>query len=204
MADVDQSQLKGAFDSLLSYIDKPWKVFAIAFLGVLAFTGYFIYSNQALLIGAYDRSKALPKIDISQADQTAQFLLKESKADVVAIFDVDLILNKRVLVRMYTKNGRDKTYDGTDVGMLSTNSDNNADLSSLYVGNIPCGSYSRPQSIIGFWYIQQGVTFTCRISVPAQPGEFAGQLTLGWQTPPSDIMKVQDIMTVAADMLLKK
>lgn len=204
MADIDQGQLKGAFDSLLQYIDKPWKVAAIAFLSILAFVGYFIYANQSFLIAAYDKNKALPKIDVSKSDDVAKLLIKEANADIVAIFEVDIMLGTRTLVRAYTKEGRDKSHDGLDVGMLSANADNNADLLSLYGGQIPCGSYTRAQSIIGLWYIQQGAAFLCRSSMPTTPGLFAGQLTVGWKTPPENITKMQDMMAIASNMMIRK
>jgi hypothetical protein len=204
MADIDQGQLKGAFDSLLQYIDKPWKVAAIAFLAILAFVGYFIYANQSFLIAAYDKNKSLPKIDVSKSDDVAKLLIKEANADLVAIFEVDIMLGTRVLVRAYTKEGRDKSHDGLDVGMLSANADNNADLLSLYGGQIPCGSYTRAQSILGLWYIQQGAAFICRSSMPTTPGLFAGQLTVGWKTPPENITKVQDMMSIASNMMIRK
>jgi hypothetical protein len=204
MADIDQGQLKGAFDSLLQYIDKPWKVAAIAFLSVLAFAGYFIYANQTFLIAAYDKNKSLPKIDVNRSDDVAKMLIKEANADVVAIFEVDIMLGTRTLVRAYTKEGRDKSHDGLDVGMLSANQDNNADLLSLYGGQIPCNSYTRAQSIIGLWYIQQGVTFMCRSSMPTTPGLFAGQLTIGWKNQPENITKVQDMMGIASNMMIRK
>jgi len=204
MADLDQSQIKGAFDSLLTYIDKPWKVAAIAFLGILAFGGYMIHQHSAFLLAAYDKNKGIPKINQSKLDETASFLIKQTKADMVAIYEVDVMLNTRHLLRAYTKDGRDKSNDGLDVGMLSQNQENNSDLLSLYAGSIPCGSYTRAQSVIGLWYLQQGITFTCRISVPEIPGIFSGQITLGWKTPPENITKIQDMLLIAANGLVKK
>lgn len=204
MADIDQGQLKGAFDSLLTYIDKPWKVAAIAFLAVLGFGLYFVHNNSTFLLAAYEKKKSIPQIDASKIDDTASFLIKQTGADVVAIFEVDVMLNTRHLMRAYTKEGRDKENDGLDVGMLSQNQENNSDLLSLYAGSIPCGSYTRAQSIIGLWYVEKGVTFTCRISVPETPGIFSGQITLGWKNPPEDIRKIQDMLVIASNRLIKR
>jgi hypothetical protein len=173
-------------------------------MAVLAFAGHFIYANQSFLLAAYDKNKALPRIDISKADDVAKLLIKETNADVVAVFEVDIMLGTRVLVRAYTKEGRDKTHDGIDVGMLSANQENNADLLSLYGGSIPCGNYTRAQSLVGFWYLQQGATFLCRSSMPTTAGLFAGQLTVGWKTPPENINKIQDMMAIAANMMMRK
>lgn len=204
MADIDQSQLKGAFDSLLQYIDKPWKVIAIAFLVVLGFGLYFVHTNSTFFLAVYDKKKSIPVINESKIDDVASFLMKQTNADMVSIFEVDVMLNTRHLLRAYTKEGRYKSNDGLDVGMLSQSQLNNSDLLSLYAGNIPCGSYSRPQSEIGIWYVQQGITFTCRISVPETAGIFSGQITIGWKTPPEDISKVQDMLVIASNSLIKK
>lgn len=204
MAEIEQSNAKDTLLGVLNYIDSPFKLAVVVLLALLAFSGYFVYSNQTFLIAAYDKNKSLPKIDVSKADDVAKFLIKEANADVVAIFEVDIMLGTRVLVRAYTKEGRDKTHDGLDVGMLSANQENNADLLSLYGGSIPCGSYTRAQTIIGFWYIQQGATFICRSSMPTTPGLFAGQLTIGWKTPPDNIHKIQDMLAIASNMMIRK
>lgn len=196
--------MKDLVPQILAYVTSPFKLFAIVIMAVLAFTGYFIHANQSFLLAAYDKNKSLPKIDVAKSDDVAKLLIKEANADIVAIFEVDIMLGTRVLVRAYTKEGRDKSHDGLDVGMLSANADNNADLLSLYGGNIPCGSYARAQSIIGLWYIQQGATFLCRSSMPIAAGQFAGQLTVGWKTPPENINKVQDMMIIASNMMIRK
>lgn len=196
--------MKDLVPQILEYVSSPFKLFAIVIMAVLAFAGHFIYTNQSFLLAAYDKNKTLLRIDVSKSDDVAKFLIKELNADVVAIFEVDIMLGTRVLVRAYTKEGRDKTHDGIDVGMLSANQENNADLLSLYGGSIPCGNYTRAQSLVGFWYLQQGATFLCRSSMPTTAGLFAGQLTVGWKTPPENIHKVQDMMAIGANMMVKK
>jgi hypothetical protein len=196
--------MKDLVPQILAYVSSPFKLFAIVVMAVLAFAGHFIYLNQSFLLAAYDKNKTLLRIDVSKADDVAKLLFKETNADVVAIFEVDIMLGTRVLVRAYTKEGRDKTHDGIDVGMLSANQDNNADLLSLYGGSIPCGNYTRAQSLVGFWYLQQGATFLCRSSMPTTAGLFAGQLTVGWKTPPENINKIQDMMAIASNMMIRK
>jgi hypothetical protein len=204
MADIEQGNAKDTLLGVLGYIDSPFKLGVVVLLALLGFSGYMIHQNSAFLLAAYDKNKGIPKINPSKLDETASFLIKQTKADMVAIYEVDVMLNTRHLLRAYTKDGRDKSHDGLDVGMLSQNQDNNADLLSLYGGSIPCGGYTRAQSVIGLWYLQQGITFTCRISVPETPGIFSGQITLGWKTPPTDITKIQDMLVIAASGLVKK
>ena len=204
MAELEQGNAKETLLGVLNYIDSPFKLAVVILLAVLGFTGYFVYSNQTFLLAAYDKKKSLPQIDVSKADDISKLLIKEANADLVAIFEVDIMLGTRTLVRAYTKEGRDKSHDGLDVGMLSTNQENNSDLLALYGGAIPCGDYTRAQTIIGFWYLQQGATYICRSSMPTTPGLFAGQLTVGWKTKPANIEKMQDMLAIASNMMIRK
>ena len=47
---------------VLSYVDSPFKLFALILMAVFAFSGYFVWQNQELLMGAYKESKRMPSI----------------------------------------------------------------------------------------------------------------------------------------------
>ncbi len=189
---------------VLSYINSPFKLFVVVLLGILGFIGYFVYTHQGVMVGAYLKSKELPKLDESRFDIAASMLFRETKAEIVAIFAVDPILNKRVLVRAYAKDGgRQKLLEGTNVGLFSGNQANNADVVKLMAGEVPCGQYLRPQSEAGLWYIHQGVRYTCRVSVPPDISQFIGQITTGYVTEPEDMEYVRAIMEVVARGLVK-
>jgi hypothetical protein len=188
--------------SVLTYIDSPFKLFVVLLLAVLGYVGYFIYAHQGLLINVYMKSQALPKLDEDRFDLAASMLFRETKAEIVSIFAVDPILNRRVLVRAYAKDGgRQKLLEGANVGLFSNNQDNNADVVRLMAGEIPCGAYLRPQSEAGLWYIHQGVRFTCRVSVPPDINQFIGQVTVGWLAEP-DLEYARSIMEVVARGLI--
>jgi len=54
---------------------------------------------------------------------------------------------------------------------------------------------------MGIWYINKGVTYTCRISVPPEPGRFVGQITVGWETEPENLESARTMLSIAATML---
>jgi hypothetical protein len=187
---------------VLTYIDSPFKLLVVLLLAVLGYVGYFVYAHQGLLINVYLKNQSLPKLDEDRFDIAASMLFRETKAEIVSIFAVDPILNKRVLVRAYAKDGgRQKLLEGTDVGLFSSNQANNADVVKLMAGEIPCGAYLRPQSEAGLWYIHQGVRFTCRVSVPPDINQFIGQVTVGWAAEP-DLEYSRSIMEVVAKGLV--
>jgi hypothetical protein len=191
-------------DKVLTYVDSPFKLFAILVMGVVAFAGYFLWQNQTFMLDAYKESKKLPEINTARADDASSMLLKKTNATVVAIFKVNPLFNSRVLYRAYTKDGRDKTIEDIDVGLFSQNSANNADVVKLMTNDIPCGEYRFAQSEVGLWYLEKGVGFTCRVSVPPDSHRFVGQITVGWAEQPQDIQQVKFMLEIASAMLTKR
>ena len=188
-------------DKVLAYVSSPFRLFAMVLMAVLTFAGYFVYTNQDLLIGAYKESKKIPSIAEDRVEDAAAHLFKQSGAVIVAVFKVNSMFGTRILHRAYTREGRDKTNDGLDVGLFTQNAGNNSDVVKLMANEIPCSEYKSAQSEMGLWYIAKGVTYTCRISVPPEPGRFVGQITVGWATQPEDMDNTRAMLQIAATML---
>ena len=188
-------------EKVLGYVDSPFKLFAIILMAVFVFVGYFVWQNQAFLIGAYKEQRKLPAIAEDRVEDVAAHLFKHTDAVAVTIFKVNPIFGTRVLYRAYTKDGRDKTHEGLDVGLFTANSSNNKDVVALMAGEIPCGAYKTAQSEIGLWYIEKGMTYGCRVSVPPEQGKFVGQITVGWREEPPDVDAYRTLLQIAATML---
>jgi hypothetical protein len=188
---------------VLSYVDSPFKLFALLLMAVFTFAGYFVWQNQSFLFDAYKENKKLPTIVEERSEDVAAHLFKNSDATVVAIFKVNPLFGTRTLFRAYTREGRDKTNDGLDIGLFTQNSANNRDVVALMANEIPCSEYAVAQSEIGLWYIEKGVTFGCRISVPPEQGRFVGQITVGWEKEPKDLDKAKGMLQIASSMLAR-
>lgn len=191
-------------DRVLAYVDSPFKLFAIVVMGVLTFVGYAFWQNQEFLLSAYKEQRKMPTINEERVDDAATLLLRHTDAKFVAVFKVNPLLGTRVLHRLYTKDGRAKDMEGVDVGLFTSNVSNNNDVVRLMAGEIPCGPYLRPQSELGIWYMAQGATYTCRISVPPDKTRFIGQITAGWAGEPENLDHVTSMMTIASTMLIKR
>ena len=186
---------------VLAYVDSPFKLIAVVVMAVFAFSGYFIYDHRELIVGTYKESQKLPSINKDRVDDVAVHLFKTTDATIVTIFKVNPLLGNRIQYRAYTTNGRDKTNDGLDVGLFTSNQKNNEDVISLMAGNIPCSEYKTAQSEIGLWYIEKGMRYGCRISVPPDPSKFVGQITVGWEKQPADLEHTKSMLFIAAKML---
>jgi hypothetical protein len=172
-------------------------------MAVFAFAGYFVWQNQSFLFDAYKENKKLPTIAEERAEDVAAHLFKNTDATIIAIFKVNPLFGTRVLFRAYTREGRDKTHDGLDVGLFTQSSANNRDVIALMANEIPCSEYTVAQSEIGLWYIEKGVTFGCRVSVPPEQGRFVGQITVGWDKEPNDLNKAISMLQIASNILSK-
>lgn len=197
------SDTNDTLKTVLDYVSSPFKLFAILVLSIVGFVGYFVYANQGVMLGAYLHSRDLPKLDDSKFDDAAALLFKETGAEVVTIFTVNPIVNSRILVRAYSKSGgRQKALEGTEVKLFTNNAANNNDVVKLMAGEVPCGAYTRAQSIAGLYYLSQGSTFVCRISSPSAKEQFVGQISVAWQVAP-DLEHARSIMTIASDLLVR-
>jgi hypothetical protein len=192
---------KDYLDKILTYVDSPFKLVALVIMAVLAFMGFLIYKNLDLIVGTYKEQQRLPTLAENRLDDAVTHLFKNTQAEVVAIFKVDPILGSRVLYRAYTREGRDKTKEGIDVGLFTANAANNRDVVALMAGEVPCVEYLAAQSEVGLWYIEKGMRYGCRISVPPEPGKFIGQITVGWKETPGEIERMKSMLAIAASML---
>ena len=198
-------KLKELLLDLLKFIgESPFRLFTVILLCFLGFAGWIIYSEKDSFMTSYRAQQAMPKMN-GKYEEAVNFILKNTDAELVAVFNVNTLLNTRKLVYLTTRAaGHDKAHDGTNVGLLTKNHSNNEDVIGLMSGKIPCSPYLSPQSYIGFTYKNAGVTYMCRISVPADPGLFIGQISVGWTEKPEEVEIAQTVLIVASSLLFDK
>jgi len=198
-------QIKDFLLKLLEWIgSSAFRLFTVVLLLLLMAIGWVLYSEKELFVQTYKAHQALPRMN-GEYEKAVGFILKNTNAELIAIFEVNTLLNTRKLVWLQTrKGGRIRGSDGMQVGLLTKNHQNNKDVIDLMAGSIPCSVYRQPQSQIGFLYKDVGINFMCRISVPSEPGTFIGQISVGWKEEieePETIEKMKTVMIVASSML---
>jgi hypothetical protein len=198
-------KLKDFLFNLLNWIgSSPFRLFTVVFLCILGFGGWIVYTEKDAFLASYRAQQALPKMN-GKYEEAYNFILKNTDIELVSIMEVNTLVNTRKIVFLSTRNGgRNKQFDGLDVGLFSKNYDNNNDVIGLMSGKIPCSPYLKPQSLIGFAYKENGVNYMCRISVPSEPGVFIGQISVGWKEQPTDVEAAQTALVIASALLFKK
>jgi hypothetical protein len=197
-------KLKDFFLALLTWIGGSFfRLLIVIILLIVTMFGWVIYTEKDSFMASYRAQQALPKMN-GNYEMATEFIFKNSEAELIAIFDVNMLLNTRKIVYLVTRNGRIKTHDGLDVGLLTGNHANNTDVIALMQGQTVCSSYTKPQSYIGFTYKNNGITYMCRISVPPTPDLFIGQVSVGWKEKPADEEVEKTVLTAGASMLYTK
>jgi len=198
-------KLKEFFFGLLTYIgESPFRLFTVVFLCLFTFLGWVAYSEKDAFMASYRAQQAMPKMN-GKYEEAYNFLIKHTDIELVSIMEVNTLSNTRKIAFLATRNGgKIKEHNGLDVGLFSKNYDNNNDVIGLMSGKIPCSPYLKPQSLIGFTYKDNGVNYMCRISVPAEPGVFIGQISVGWKEQPDDVEAAQTALIIASSLLFKK
>ena len=198
-------KIKEALLEILNWIGQsPFRLFTVILLCVLGFAGWFVYSEKDAMMATYRAQQAMPKMN-GKYEEAYNFLIKNTDIELVSIMEVNTLVNTRKIVFLSTRNGgKIKEHNGLDVGLFSKNYDNNNDVIGLMSGKIPCSPYLKPQSLIGFVYKDNGVNYMCRISVPAEPGVFIGQISVGWKEQPTDVEAAQTALVIASSLLFKK
>jgi len=198
-------KLKELLLELLKFIgESPFRLFTVILLCALGLGGWIVYSEKDAFMASYRAQQAMPKMN-GKYEEAYNFLLKNTDVELVSIMEVNTLANTRKIAFLSTRNGgKIKEFNGLDVGLFSKNYDNNNDVISLMSGKIPCSPYLKPQSLIGFTYKDNGVNYMCRISVPAEPGVFIGQISIGWKEQPTDVEAAQTALVIASALLYKK
>lgn len=194
--------MKDTFVKILEWVGgSPFRLFALCVISIISAAGWFFYTEKDAFMASYRAQQALPRMN-GKYEEAVAFIMKKSTADLVAIYDVNSLLNSRKLVFLYVRGeGRIKAHDGHEVGLFTGNLANNSDVINLMSGDIPCSNYNKPQSYMGFVYLERGISYMCRISIPPEPSKFIGQISIGWKEKPEDIDTAKTLITIASGML---
>ena len=112
-------KIKDFLLGLLNFVgSSPFRLFTVVLLCGLGFSGWIVYSEKDSFMASYRAQQALPRMN-NNYEQAVNFVLKNSDVELVALFEVNTLLNTRKLVYLTTRGaGINKTYNWVNVGLL--------------------------------------------------------------------------------------
>jgi len=190
---------------LIKWVDNPFKLFTVLIIATFSFVGFFAWESREVIKSAFTANDKLASLK-SEADllDISTALIKESGGEVAVVHQANLMINKRTTVLAADKNGRNKSVEGTVTSIFNESLDRNKAVVAMLNGEVLCEDF-KASSKVGEWFVNNGVTYVCRGSIPPEIGKLVGYISVGFKSKPDDVNSVKVIINqYAAKMVILK
>jgi hypothetical protein len=173
---------------ILQYMDSPWKVGAIAVLGLLAGLGYLIWDQRERVAERFLTAQHTPPhlksretigatlADVVQTDGTA----------LAMVWSVDIRANAIRFVAAAAhdrKPWKPSDHDIPERLPAVTDTTSAASLVTLLHGEAQCMDTFRTVGLLSTNLLADGLTRLCLVPVPPAYGKVLGVLIMAWRAP---------------------
>lgn len=201
------AQQEGPVDKvigLIKWVDNPFKLFTVLIIATFSFVGFFAWESREVIKSAFTANDKLASLK-SEADllDISTALIKEAGGEVVVVHQANLMINKRTTVLAADKNGRNKSVEGTVTSIFNESPGRNKAVVAMLNGEVLCEDF-KASSKVGEWFVNNGVTYVCRGSIPPEIGKLVGYISVGFKQKPDDINSVKVILNQAASKMVRQ
>ena len=188
---------------LIKWVDNPFKLLSVILLSTFAFLGYLTWDSRLVILAAISTNSAMPQLKThEQLLPIANGLVKDTQAVGLIIHKVNLATNSRTTVLAMANGERNHKLEGLTVSLFNQSQTRNADVISMLNNEVACRHFES-STPVGEWAKSLGVTYACRASIPNEIGRFAGYVTVGFKTEPSDLTSVKTRIILATSEMDK-
>jgi hypothetical protein len=167
---------------MLAYLDKPWKVVAVALLALLGAAGWVLYEKREILIDAWLKPASV-ELQEALVPAALAMLVQETDADLVQVWMIDLDANSQ---RFIAGRNRDGERTGTPTPQRLPIFGGISDIRALVEfleGRATCADLSPQGPPLVRRLVERGMRRACGVPITAPPDRFIGVIYLAWQTP---------------------
>ena len=172
-------------ERVLGYVDRPWKIGAIAALAVIGIIAATAWEKRAEIAERILEGTVTPRLEPDRFPAIAQTLLAETHADAV------------ILARVNLAGGRVVTVDGRRVNdpawrpppeprvmFASVTPEQAVEIiaGQVVCDDVPATDHHRIE-------IQLGLKRRCIVGVPPVLEVLVGALSIGWEVAPSPVLE---------------
>jgi hypothetical protein len=172
----------GVVDRVLRYIDKPWKATVVILLILIVGFGWVAYEKRDELFEAWLTPSA-PELKTADVPEALDALTKETDADIVQVWAIDLGSNSQWFIGARRHDGeRPVIPSPRRLPVIVHTSDVKA-LVAVMDGAPSCVDLSDAGSPIARRLEARGMKRGCAVPIPPGPESFVGVIYLAWATP---------------------
>jgi hypothetical protein len=197
--------IAGTVAQVLAYIDRPWKVFAVVLLAMVAGFGWVAYQHSDELVEAWLTPSEV-ELKLADVPEALTKLSEETSADLVQIWEVDLGTNSQRFIAARRHDGeRPVIPSPRRLPIIVTVSDVRA-LERVLEGHPVCVEVTEFGSPLARRLAERGMKRGCAIPIPPSAQKFLGVIYLAWAAPvdpSSEQVAVGAAREIAAQLVSK-
>ena len=169
----------GIVGRVLAFMDRPWKAVAIVVLLILCGTGWIVYDKRDELFEAWMTPSVAALITADVPDALVK-LISETNADMVQIWQVDLVTNSQWFIGARRNDGeRPVVPSPRRLPIIDQTSDVRR-LIDVLEGHPTCVDLTAVGTPVARRLAERGMERGCAIPIPPSPDSFVGVIYLAW------------------------
>ncbi len=170
---------------VLGYVDRPWKIGAVAALAIIAVIAVTCWEKRAEIAEKVLEGTVTPRLEPDRFPAIAQQLLAETHADAVVLSRISLAGARTVNIdgrRVNDPDWRPPPEPRTMFASVTPEQAVDLIAGQVVCDDVPTTGLYRPD-------VQLGLRRRCIVGVPPVLEVLVGALSIGWETPPSTVIE---------------
>jgi hypothetical protein len=170
---------KGYLASLLAFVDKPWKAFALAGLAVLGLAGWIVWDKREALFEAW-MTPDQPALRTGEVPDALVKLATETNAELVQIWAVDLPSNSQWFLGARRHDGERPVIPSPRRLPIIDHASDVRHLVNILDGVPVCVDLTAEGTPVARRLAERGMKRGCAVPIPPNPESFVGVIYLTW------------------------
>ena len=215
MPELDQQNLKeGYLETLRLAVQNGWgglfrTIIFIVICSAIVFLGWGIYTGSIKsVVQTFNHEASKPRVNEDTLEDVARTLLKRTQADAVVFARMEWgTSGMRRILRIYLKDGsRYKGLDDESDPIFSSNESAVSFIFAMARGATPCSKLAGVSNMLQIFYLDQGFTYRCGVSIPPEPSQFSGYIAVAWKDKATadSIENLEEWLRTAAEKATKR
>jgi uncharacterized membrane protein len=174
--------VSGIIDSVLRFIDRPWKAVTVVVLIVILGVGWVLYEKRDVLLESW-LTPSSPELRMNLIQDALARLIVETNADLVQIWEADLSTNSQRFIAARRHDGDRPVIPSPRRLPIIVHTSDMRRLVDLLEGRAICVDLSATGAPVVRRLAERGMKRGCAVPIPPSPESFVGIIYMAWVNP---------------------
>jgi hypothetical protein len=188
---------------ILGYMDRPWKVAAIAVLGLMAGVGWLVWDQRERLLSSFfPVHHGVVLAGREELESAALRLVRYNRVAMAQVWAFDISGNAARFIAGINRDGTQwhpSDLDLPDRLPVMGEHTNERDLIQILRGDPVCAEIDKSPNLLFERLLKAGIKKVCVIPIPPESGKVLALFIIGWLEEPDS--RVQSIAVDGASEL---